>query len=114
MGLDIVEVVLEVEDAFGIQLPDDAFPAMEGPRPLKALILAQLREREAHPCPTAWVFYRLRRALTESLGIARKQVRPDTELARFLPSRHRWRRWQEVARHSGLWLPRLAFPAAVK
>jgi len=114
MGLDIVEIVLEVEDAFGIKLPETALPAMEGPRAMKALILAELRQRDAHPCPNAWVFYRLRRAMMDALGIDRKQVRPDAELAGFFPPRYRWRRWQKVARQSGLWLPRLTFPAVIK
>ena len=105
MGLELVELVMAIEDAFGLTIPDDEASRLETVGQVTDYVVACLRDRAgppAGPCPSARTFYRLRRELTTRLGVPRPAVRPGRPIGELIPAGFgRWR-WPAVARAVGL------------
>ena len=111
MGLDGVELVMEVEDAFGIEITDDEASLIVTVGDLHDCVLRKLKLVRSGRCLTAATFYRLRRSLVRLLGRERREVWPTTTLDYILPARSRRRRWPELRRDLGYALPGLCRPA---
>jgi hypothetical protein len=110
MGLDGVELILAVEDAFQITITDEEAGTIVTVGDLHDLVMAKLHSQDCGRCLTSAAFYRTRQGIAESLGIARRDIRPSTSLDAILPRsgrRQSWRRIQEVA---NLNLPALQHP----
>lgn len=111
MGLDSVELMLEVEDEFKIRLSD---PECEGVRTvadLVALVMAHL-PRSGLACPTARHFRLLRARAEDWAGVSKREFRPRASLEAVFPRSGRRRRWAALGK-GGLWVPRLVAPRAV-
>ncbi len=80
MGLDIVELVMAVEETFGVSISDAEAVRCETPADVIAVVLGKLRTIEETGCVSQRGFYVLRRALTETLGIERRSVTLDLEI----------------------------------
>ena len=99
MGLDLVELVMGVEDAFGIAIPDEDAARLETPRALinyleNRLVLTD----DAGGCLSQRAFYRLRSELTHQLAIPRSAVRPSTRWNEIIPRQVRPRVWERLGR----------------
>jgi len=110
MGLELVELVIEVEETFGIIVSDEAAPQLQTVGQFYSYILECRRQTQQHGCPTGHVFRDARRVLTETASLPRQAIRPSTELKTILPPRIRrrvWKRLQQEAqgRLRGLRLP---------
>lgn len=84
---DDLDIVIDVEEAFGFKATDNELRGCETVGDLFALIEARLpSEGDAGRCATAMTFYRLRRALQPRLMVP---LRPDTpvDALRSLPVR---------------------------
>jgi len=93
MGLDSVELVMEFEEAFGVELKDEEVIELRTPGMVIDLILSKLAVAPQTVCWSQRAFYLLRRALMEHAGAAREAIRPDSELRSVIhPSRvpHVW------------------------
>jgi acyl carrier protein len=109
MGLDLVELVMEVEDAFAFSIPDEDAAGLNTVGKLYDYVLARRFRGKPDACLTSMTFYRIRRTLLSVLQIPRATVRPTTELAAIIPKRRR-RTWRAIQRASGLRLPFLRRP----
>ena len=109
MGLDSVELVIEVEKTFGFSIPDDDVAALDTVGKLYDYILAHRFEGTEQGCLTSVAFYKLRRALMSVFGMARSDVRPSLEVAAIIPARRR-RLWRDLQEAMGLRLPSLVRP----
>ncbi len=110
MGLDAIEIIVQVEDIFEITLPDAEVSEVRTVGDLHELILRTLDARDEFgpgPCMTAMAFYRLRRALVEVAGQNRQAIRPAAPLGSVLPSRRRRALWRGLSERMGLTLPDL-------
>jgi hypothetical protein len=110
MGLDGVELILAVEDAFQITITDEEAGTVVTVGDLHDLVIAKLHSQDCGRCLTSAAFYRTRQGIAEPLGIAQRDIRPSTSLDAILPRsgrRQSWRRIQEVA---NLNLPALQHP----
>lgn len=63
MGLDTVELVIEVEESFGISIGDEDAPGIVTVGDLFEYVLERVGSRPTL-CLTSLAFYRLRRAIT--------------------------------------------------
>jgi hypothetical protein len=113
--MDIVPVIMEVEERFGITIPDErAWPATVGEFYL--YLLGRTGRWAQGPCPTSQAFYRLRRTLTTVFGVDRRRVRPATRLCDLFPAASRGADWPRLAAALGLpnlpELPRRRVPTA--
>jgi hypothetical protein len=101
MGLDIVELVMDVEDAFGIPIPDDVAASLTTPRAVIEWIYARLPKDEGPRCLSQRAFYDIRNALVRESGLSRSQLRPETELFSVLPQSGAQRVWADVGESLG-------------
>ena len=103
MGLDAVEIILEIEKSFGITISDDDVPRVRSVGDLHSLILEKLQPARSEACLTSHCFYRLRAALGELFGHERRRVVPDAEMEDLIPRERRRRAWKSLLRCSGHW-----------
>jgi len=91
MGMDLVEIVMEVEDEFGIVLPDEEVQHVETVGQLYQCVMRKINGRRPIPCPGVVAFGRLRRAVIDAGVALRQDVRLDTDLAAlFAPVPQAW------------------------
>lgn len=89
MGLDAVEIVMAVEDAFDIRLEDREVEKVRTPGQLIELVLEKVRVSDSTVCLTQRAFGRIRRVLTSHFAIPRQQIAPSMDLNKVLPRRIR-------------------------
>lgn len=121
MGLDVVELVMEVEEKFGIKIEDEEYAFVPRVQDLHDLIIRKRRRpsgtahgnerRESPPCFSLVAFVRLRRALMERFDVPRNLVRPATNLDEVFPADERRTRWTDLSRELQLELPALSRPS---
>jgi hypothetical protein len=112
MGLDCVELVMEVEETFNITIPNDRAAQMETAGDLYAYILDQTRHQVRTPavCLTRATFFELRRHLTQYLpetGV----IRPRAAICSTIPRHQRRVFWRQLEAEMELRFPRLARPS---
>jgi hypothetical protein len=113
-GPDLVETVMNIEEKFGITLPNEEAEKIRTMGQLYDFVLARVARGQAQVCVTSAAFYRLRRALMEVCGVPRERVRTQTRLEDLVPLHDRPRYWQELqARLSNLHLPPLRRPESM-
>ena len=86
MGLDTVELVMDVEDAFDIRLPDDECCRMRTVGQLADCVLDHLAAKPNDRCMTAYAFRKVRRVIVGAFGRPPAEVRPNTAVAQIDPS----------------------------
>jgi acyl carrier protein len=100
MGLDVVELIMDIEQHFGIRIPDADAERLYSVGDLYVYVLARTGRSDpvafATPCPTSRAFYRVRRALTGELGVERSRVRPAVALRDLLPRETRPDGWSRL------------------
>jgi hypothetical protein len=110
MGLDGVELIMAVEDEFGLEIPEEDAQEFSTVGDLYDYLVARVGSQNAKRCLSSAAFYRLRRVLCAEAGAARRSVLPDTRLDGIIPWRHRRAVWRSVRRELGLKLPQLSAP----
>ena len=103
MGLDLVELVMEIEDEFELRIADEDAETLTTPGQVTDYLVRVLGERAARAgvCPGARSFYRLRRQLQSRFGTPRAAVRPAASIGALVPERGR-RQWRAIAEAAGL------------
>jgi acyl carrier protein len=81
MGLDTVELVMEVEDEFGIELPDADAERLQTVGQLVDYLVGRLGPPASPPpCATARAFYDFRASVVTVCGVSRRGVGPSTRV----------------------------------
>ncbi len=95
LGLDAVELVLAVEEEFGIGIDDEDAPNLVTPRLLAGYIVARLgvAGSDGAHCLSQAAFYRIRSTLIKQFGALRKEVLPASRIDSWLKGdvRRQWR-----------------------
>lgn len=112
MGLDTVELVMKIEEAFDISIPDDRASKMLTVGDVYEFILEKTADStlKSSTCLSAAAFYDLRRHV-RSLGLSYSEIRPKTELDRVIPVIGRRNYWQNLSSRMDLRFPRLGRPS---
>jgi acyl carrier protein len=114
MGLDAVELLMEVEETFDIKIDDNDYPEIRTAGDLYDLIVARTpKQTSGRNCLSPRVFCRFRRALTTSFNIARSTIRLDTSLTSLIPEKNGRTSWSRLQESLGLTLPKLQRPTWV-
>jgi acyl carrier protein len=109
MGLDAVELVLEIEEAFSIKIPDDEATRLVTVGDIHKFIVDNADVGIAPKvCLSAAAFYALRGA-ARSLGVTRR-LRPRDSTATLLPESNRRHFWQSLQATANLKFPNLRRP----
>ena len=114
MGLDGVELILEIEEVFDLKISDEEAGGLVTAGDLCALVAGRLRAKASEVCLSSAAFYQLRRALMAEFGVARAAVRPRTRTAALLPAAEFGTAWDRLGRCLGLSLPELERPRWIK
>ena len=107
MGMDMAEVIMEVEDAFDINIDDSSWTKMRTVASLYALILNRLGVKQGDVCLSSAVCFRLRRVMLKQIGVTRKDFRVNTPLKDLIPLIKRQRTWKAIRSETGWSLPKL-------
>jgi len=112
MGLDGVELVMAVEEEFGVSLIDDDLVKVVTPRLLGDLVFSKLQHAEESVCQSQHAFHILRRALVQAFGLGRKQVTIELRLRDFIAREREKDSWFSLkeACQARTW-PALDYPA---
>ncbi len=119
MGLDLVELVLGWEEAFGITITDSELARLHSPRTTIDFIVTKVGavDRPDIPCLAQRAFHRLRRGLVDGAGVSRSAVRPEARMRNLLPFSERKENWHALRSASGLtafpeygWRVEICFP----
>jgi len=109
MGLDLVELIIRFEDAFGVAIPDAVATELTTPRKVTEYLVTQLNLGRQTTCISQQAFYRLRRDLSPLTRTQRAEFRPTLRLAHLFPVEARKETWTE-ARSQIRALPHLVRP----
>ena len=112
MGLDTVELVMEVEESFGITIPDADAEKIQTVGQLYRYVLSKMDGPTlvTSGCLSAAAFYRLRRRLMGRFRVERRRIRPASALDDLIPKRRRRAEWQQLGEDLGWRLPELHRP----
>lgn len=110
--MDGVELVLAIEESFRIQLPDEDVGRVSTVGDLYELVVSRLElgrvvRRDSAQCLTGPAFYQVRRAISKTMRVELRTIRPSTALRALLPTRSRRVRWLEIEKATGLKFPAL-------
>lgn len=122
MGLDSAEIVMEIEDTFGIEFSDDDWASMSEYREMTAGDLCEVVQRNVHLNEVGRVDVRLnlylwnemRRLLHSATGRPEHQIRLSTELQTLFPQPDRPRWWEAMRGKSRLHIRELDYPQSLK
>ena len=81
MGMDSVELVLGIEETFGIAITDEQAERMSTPRDVVDFVIGAVPTIEGDRCTTREVFALLRQGLVHTLGVERDELRLDTKIS---------------------------------
>ena len=107
MGLDYVELIMEVEDDFGVQFEADEMAKVRTVGHLFELVQLKLAKFHLKSCPSLRVFNELRGQMMELYNTPRCAVRMDTRLDDLLPRERRQKCWKSLSQRTGFHLPPL-------
>jgi acyl carrier protein len=101
MGLDSVELVLAVEEEFGITISDAEASRCRTPGDLIAIVTDRMLPAGRPTCRSQAAFHRLRRSLGSVLGVPRNAVKLDAPIDRWLPAHARRQTWDRLRKEIG-------------
>ena len=103
MGLDTVELVIRIEDTFGVQIPDRVAEHLTTPKKVTDFVLSQVRQSERPlSCLSQRAFYSVRREFTQQLSVPGRQLTPDASLKAILPEERRHEVWKNIGSSLGV------------
>jgi acyl carrier protein len=107
MGLDTVEIVMELEDEFQLSIPDDVASNIATVGETFDFIVATLRNRcvtapRGSFCLTARRFRELRKNLVVEFGMPHRAIRPSAMIGDLIPASQDRSRWSRFACEQGL------------
>ena len=107
MGLEVLDIVIRTEDAFGVTIPDKDASELLTVGSLYDYVIARMRDRDAKKCLSILMFYRLRSVITGLFNIPRNQVTRDAAVETLIPSVNRQQLWRNLKEQMALDVPPL-------
>lgn len=96
MGLDGVELVMAIEEGFGVSITDADAEVCFTPAAVTDLVFGKLRASDERVCVSQRAFYLLRKGLTRTLGVGRRSVVLGADLRSFTGSRSEREVWDDL------------------
>ena len=107
MGLDSVELVLAIQEEFGIEIADVDAGQIFTVGQMYDYLRHKLRSTPPVHCITQRMFYRVRRALSENYGLPRNSISLDARLNDLVPGEELKEAWPYLDLFAELEFPRL-------
>jgi acyl carrier protein len=112
MGLDTVELLVEVEKTFGIDIPNLEAAKIVTVGDFHNTVWRYVEGHRSVRCKSQHLFYKLRHKLINSFGILKDEIMPDASLNEIFPKPNRRRLYTKLGKELNLKLPELVLPAA--
>ena len=93
MGLDTIAIVLDIENAFGIAIPDREAEKMLTVRDFHNLAWKYVGNRKDINCKSQNVFYKLRATLSDITNIPKQEIGTSICLSDVIPMENRRELW---------------------
>ncbi len=106
MGLDSVELVMSIEDKFGIRIEDSEAEKIYTVQDFADIVFSRIIKSPTEKCLTQIVFYRIRKALGILTSIE-KEIRPDVKILELFTQRELKEKWSQLKTELQLELPYL-------
>jgi acyl carrier protein len=113
MGLDLVELIIEVEEAFGFSIPDYEASRITTVGDLYEYILKHRFQGKSEACLSSVAFYKIRKGMMSTWHIPRKEIRLSSKISSLIPKSHR-SAWKDLEKTILLQLPGLTRPISLK
>lgn len=118
MGLDAVELVMEVEDEFGVRFADEDFPEMRTVGDMERVVVGRLAAQHAvdnsGTCRCVSTFCRVRQTLMQLFDVPRNSIRVASQLEDLVPRINRRSEWVRLWQEFGQAPPELQFSARLQ
>ncbi|MEQ8576408.1 MAG: hypothetical protein RIB63_20255, partial [Fulvivirga sp.] len=94
MGLDSVELVIEVEKTFNIAISDIEAEKIITVGDFYDVVWDKIKENESDKCKSAILFYRCRAFFQEKYSVNRQDFKLDAKLDDIIPKTKRRAEWK--------------------
>ena len=106
MGLDSVELVMSVENKFGIRIPDTDCEKIYTVQDFSDTVFKMISIHPTDKCLIQIIFYRIRKAF-KNLELTKVEIKPDTKISDLLTQTELKANWNRLETEIGLKLPKL-------
>ena len=106
MGLDSVELVMSIEDKFGIRIEDSEAEKIYTVQDFADVVFRKIIANPSDKCLTQIIFYRIRKAF-RILTSNEKKIRPDMKILELFTQTELKEKWNQLKTEVGLKLPDL-------
>lgn len=106
MGLDSVELVMAIEEKFGIRIEDSEAEKIRTVQEFADIVFSKIISTPSDKCLTQIVFYRIRKAL-RMLMSTEKEIKPNTKISELFTKTELKEKWSQLKTELGLELPEL-------
>lgn len=113
MGLDSVEIVMEVEEHFGVTIRNEEAGGIRTVGDMVDLLEARIRRRETAECLSLPWFLKLRRLTREAAQRPDLRIRPTTRISEVLRASERKQLWLGLKEYLGAGIPELRRPTPI-
>jgi hypothetical protein len=107
MGMDTVELVMAIEEEFGIDIPNQEAETLTTVGEMYDYLRLILGTKSPAHCMSQRLFYKVRRALIENYGVPRQSITVDSMLKDIVPESELKQSWPYLEVFSQLTFPRL-------
>lgn len=107
MGLDTVELVMDIEKAFNISIPDPQAETMVTVGDFHRVVCSHLKKEQSDRCNSQALFYTLRRSAGQTFGIPKQAFNLSAPVNTLFPYQNRRQVYRDFATVNQLELPPL-------
>jgi hypothetical protein len=107
MGLDSVEILVRVEEYFGVSIPNREAEKILTVQDFADCVFAKVTVNPTEKCKSQMLFYKLKTFFIDKQGLSKEQVRPDSKI-RDLITGDLKTTWTKIEEHLKLDLPTLS------
>lgn len=107
MGMDSLELLIDIEKAFSISIPDQEAEKIITVGDFHNVVWKHVEGREGEKCKSQSLFYILRKGFQQEFNVPRNEIRPGGSVSELFPEQDRRRAYYAFAESTGLKLPDL-------
>ena len=93
---DFGDLISQIENSFGIEFDYEEITNNMTIEKFSELVISKMSMENGQECSTQIVFYRIRKALTEKLGIEKSIINTKTELSSVFAKKNRINNWKNT------------------
>ena len=112
MGLDSVEILVNVENAFGITIANFEAEKITTVGDIHSIVWRSVQGRQSMRCKSQQLYYKLRHALLTKFRVDKDAVELNASLNEIFPKANRRRLYRKLEKELRLKLPPLVLPEA--